>query len=565
VPRHTYFTHLRLWAVPVLLGAILTDSLRGQSPRDSFHEAVTHAAELSTLAEPNAPPFHLKLAAHDVTLKNPEYDAEIEVWWEAPDKWRRTVKSPAFTQIAVQNGSHYYESNSSTDYLPFWLDELMQGSLAPIPVSALANVSADEDRPGCGNWEIHHGSGEEMFSSYASMCFNSDGTAREIFAEPIGLILTGYQKFGNKQIARRLSVWPGDRSEVAGSVTVLEPLEQWEPSGSATPISRLFDVPEDTGMASRVRFVSLPESALAPSESSPRAPLNWPASYTFPTSGVIAVRIQVDRAGNVREFPSAISKNQAINAIAVAQIKDWKFKPYLVDGSPVEVVTTLYIPFHLKYEPLGANGKEFPPISFWEHMKQYRALSDLRAEGSKPFHLLASFIMGGGQAGKYEETWHSPDEWARHVELEGGTLRETRTSGNTTTKFDGNNRGGAAMRAVLAAMQDRLPEMRTFQEADWGNSAVPASNVYPFRGSDSSEPVLIRAARGAVDANNHPTSGQAYWFDSDGLLRASFAEGMTVVNSDFSLWNQKKVSRHIQLFIGSTLAAVVTVNSIEAQ
>jgi hypothetical protein len=556
--------YVGLCVVPAFSGArFATSLLTAQTPHHNFHDAVAHAAELSTLTSSNAPPFHLRLAAHDVTLKNPEYDAEIEVWWEAQDKWRRIVKSPAFEQIAIQNGLHYYESNSSTDYLPYWLDELIRGSVAPIPVSALANVSADEDRSGCGNWEIPHGSGDEMFSSYASMCFNPDGTAREIFADPIGFTFADYQKFGNKQIARRLSVWPGDRSEITALVTVLESLEQWEPTGSPMPISSLFNVPEDTGLASRVRFVSASESELAASDSSARQPLNWPSSYTFPISGVIAIRVEIDRFGNVREFPSAISKNQAINAGAVAQIRDWKFKPYIVVGSPVEVVTTLHIPFHLKYEPLGANGKEFPPISFREHMKQCRALSDLRAEGGKPFHLRASFIMGGGRAGKYEETWQSPDEWVRQVELEGGTLRETRTRGNTTTKFDGDNRTGAAMRAVLAAMQDRLPEMRTFQEADWGNSAVPTSNVYPFRGIDSSEPVLIRAARGPVNANNHPTAGQAYWFDSDGLLRASFAEGMTVVSSDFFLWNQKRVPRQIELFIGTAPAAVVTVNSME--
>jgi len=114
-------------------------------------------------------------------------------------------------------------------------------------------------------------------------------------------------------------------------------------------------------------------------------------------------------------------------------------------------------------------------------------------------------------------------------------------------------------------MQDRLPESRfSFQEADWGNSAVQESNVYPTRNADSSEPVLIRAARGAVDANNQPTSGQAYWFDSDGRLRATFSEGATVVNSDFVPWNLKQVPRRIELFIGTTPTAVVTVDSIES-
>jgi len=562
--KHSKFgSYLGFCFVLALAGAKLATSAAARAQDDSFHDAVARAASLSTLAETSAPPFHLKLTAQDVTMHNPEYSAEIEVWWASPDKWRRTVTSSAFSQIAIQNGTRYYESNSVADYLPFWLDELIQSSIDPIPVAALANVSADEDQPGCGNWEVVHGSGDEMFSSYASVCFNPDGTVRQIFAEPIGLEFAAYQVFGYKWIARQISVWPGDRSEVTATITVLEPLEEKQNSGSGTPISSLFDAPGETGLASRVRFVSVPESALAPADSPTRPPLTWPSSYTFPVNGVIAVRVKIDRAGNIREFPLAISKNQAINGGAVAQIKTWKFKPYIMDGSPVEVVTTLHVPFHLKYEPLGANGKEFPPISFSEHIKEYRALSDLRAEGSKPFHLHASFILVGGPAGRYEETWQSPDEWARQVEMGGVALRETRTSGNTAANFDGDARWRADMLAVISAMQDRLPESRTFQEADWGNSAVPESNVYPAHGADSSEPVLIRAARGAVDANNHPTSGQAYWFDSDGRLRANFAGGATVVNSDFAPWELKQVPRRIELFVGATPTVVVTVDSIQ--
>jgi hypothetical protein len=294
-------------------------------------------------------------------------------------------------------------------------------------------------------------------------------------------------------------------------------------------------------------------------------PLAWPSSYTFPLSGVIAITAQIDRAGNIRQLPFAISKNQALNAGAIAQIKNWKFEPYVADGSPVQVVTTLLVPYQLKYEPLGANGKEFPPISFGEHIKQYRAQSDLRIQGSKPFHFLASVVLGSGQTGRYEETWQSPDEWIRRVEIGSAVLRETRAAGNTDTKYDGDSRWRQEMLAVISTMQDRFPDSRyTFTEADWGNSAVPESNVYPSNAAGPSEPVLIRAARGAVDANNHPTSGQAYWFDSEGRLRASFAEGATVVNSNFAPWSLKQVPRRIELFIGATPTAVVTVDSIEA-
>jgi hypothetical protein len=544
---------------------MLPSSASAQQPNDQFHDAVARASRLSTLGEPGAQPFHLRLTTQDTTMHNPAYTAEIELWWAAPDKWRRIVKSPAFSQLAIQNGASYYESNSANDYLSYWLDELIQGSIAPISVDAFADVSADEDRPGCGTWEVKYGAGDQAFSSYASVCFHPDGTVDKMFASPVGVAFADYQEFGNKQVARRIEVWPGDRSDVTAIVTALEPLEKAHHSIGDPLASSLFDVPANTGFASRVRFVQVPEADLAPAYSPARPQLTWPTSFTFPVDGVIAMEVQIDRDGNVRGIPFSISKNQAINSGAIAQIKNWKFQPYLVDGAPVQVLSTLQIPFHLKYEPLGANGKEFPPISFGEHIKQYRSLSDLRAAGRGSFRLRASFVLAGGPAGKYdEETWRSPEEWQRQVVMEGAVLRQIRAGGNTSAQLDGDARWKKEMEAVLSALQDRLPDARyTFLDADWGNSAVAAKNVYPNAAADSSEPVLIRPARGAVDASNHPTSGQAYWFDSEGLLRASFAEGLTTVNSDFAPWQQLQIPRRIELFVGAIPTAVVTIDSID--
>ena len=564
VTRHYPASCLAWISVLALTAATLTTSASAQQTSDQFHDAVARASRLSTLAEPGAQPFHLKLTTRDTSMRNPAYTADIELWWAAPDKWRRTVISPTFSQLAMQNGASYYESNSAADYLPYWLDELIQGSVAPISVEAFADVSADEDRPGCGNWEVHYGTGDQVFSSYSAVCFNPDGTVREMITEPMGLAFADYQEFGNKQVARRLTVWPGDRSDVTAIVIVLEPLEKAHHTKEDPPASHLFDAPTDTGFASRVRFVHVPEADLAPAYSPARPQLTWPASFTFPVDGVIAMEVQIDRNGDIRGVPFSISKNQALNSGALAQIRNWKFQPFLVDGAPVQVLTTLQIPYHLKYEPLGANGKEFPPISFGEHIKQYRSLNDLRAAGRASFRLRASFILAGGAVGKYEETWRSPEDWQRQVVMEGAALHQIRTGGNTSTQLDGDVRWKTEIAAVLSALQDRLPEARyTFLDADWGNSAVAASNVYPNAAADTSEPVFIRAARGAVDANNHPTSGQAYWFDSEGFLRASFADGSTTVNSDFAAWQQLQIPRRIGLFIGAVPTAVLTIDSID--
>jgi len=69
-----------------------------------FDKLLEEASKKTNLTAPGSTAFHLKLAATETRRNDPQYQAEIEMWWAAPDKWRREIKSPAFSQTAVQNG-----------------------------------------------------------------------------------------------------------------------------------------------------------------------------------------------------------------------------------------------------------------------------------------------------------------------------------------------------------------------------------------------------------------------------------------------------------------------------
>jgi hypothetical protein len=176
----------------------------------------------------------------------------------------------------------------------------------------------------------------------------------------------------------------------------------------------------------------------------------------------------------------------------------------------------------------------------------------------------ADFTLSAGASGKYFEQWVSPDDWVRTVEIEGGKLTEKRVRGAIQSDFHGSDKWSSEMRTILLAMNDRLPDLRTFQEQDWGNSAVPAGNVDPSAPPDATEPVLIRPARGSVNADNHPTFGQAYWFDADGLLTAEFMDGVTAVYSQFALENGVNVPRQVVVYAGASKIAVITIKTISS-
>ena len=66
------------------------------------------AVERSQITLPGSRPFHLRATVVEATnLENDNYRAEIEEYWAAPDKWRRTVKTESFNERAIS----FYEAN----------------------------------------------------------------------------------------------------------------------------------------------------------------------------------------------------------------------------------------------------------------------------------------------------------------------------------------------------------------------------------------------------------------------------------------------------------------------
>jgi hypothetical protein len=147
----------RIWAIFLIaaaavagLGTVATlpVPLEAQT-QDEFRARLTRAAEISTLAAAGGTPFHLKLSSADTTMHSPAYSAEIEIWWAAPDRWRREIKSAAFTQTAVRDGARLNPIRRTTIFPG--VDQLATAAIDPIPFAALAGVAANEDRPECGN------------------------------------------------------------------------------------------------------------------------------------------------------------------------------------------------------------------------------------------------------------------------------------------------------------------------------------------------------------------------------------------------------------------------------
>src|SRR5579859_6460720 len=93
--------------LPFLLLLVAPFLSQAQDDTAEFRTLIEKSVASTSLTTPGSQPFHLKVEAADSTKVRPEYKAELEVWWAAPDKWRRELKSPTFSETAVQNGKSY--------------------------------------------------------------------------------------------------------------------------------------------------------------------------------------------------------------------------------------------------------------------------------------------------------------------------------------------------------------------------------------------------------------------------------------------------------------------------
>lgn len=520
------FSMKRLW--PFLLVLVVPLLSQAQDETAEFRALIEKSAASTNLTISGSQPFHLKLEAADSAKVHPEYKTELEVWWAAPDKWRRELKSPMFSETAVQNGQSYSESTSG-DYLPRWLHELMTVPLNPMPMEELATVEPELSGPADhrhAQWESSFSDGANTISIHNSISFYGV-VPEEVFTRTVGATLSAYQIFGAKNVPRFFEFFD-KQTTIRAYVVSLEQLDD----GS----EGLFAVAHDTGFNTRTRFVEVSQASLE-NYKLEAPPIIWPVIHTFPDTGVITVHITLDRTGAIREVGSPISKNVVLSGPFAEQIKNWKFRPYLVDGAPVQVSTYISIPFKAKFELLGENSAALEARPFMEWIKRSRGLSDLNLPGCKPFHLLASFQRGEAAPGTSDLIWQEPTKWRRETKLGKVTVLESQLGDRVYRKVLGAPASPKEIDDVIQELDGRLPDKRyAIYEGDWGQSAVK------WNGVD-----VVRVARGQVDQQNNPLNGEAYWFATNGLLLGAFGDSRTSSYLNFADWNGKEVPRSIDV------------------
>ncbi len=506
---------------------------------------VKKAVERSTLDQPGTKPFHLKamLAPSLERDKGSGRTGEVEIWWAGPGEWRREVRSPEFHQIEIVNGTKDWQKNEG-DYFPEWLRETAVALVKPVPDldMLLKRVTTADVKTLMGStylsWMTMGSDGTVSQGIGASFAI-TDSTGLELYGGDVGWdgSFNDYQGFHGRMVARTVS---NGSPEVTAKVTVLEDLDDTPPGFFDAGVSG-----SDPILQTQVVDELAVRKNLFPVEA-----VVWPPLENGPLEGASITDVVLDREGQVREVGVAVTDNPGVSDIFLKYVQTMRFKPYVVDGLPVQVVTTITIPFKT-VRPSGVESFESARTYFERGRKV-----GFPAAGTGPAYILeAKFttrgISGTVETGTYTDTWVSDSQWRREATF--GTSRFIRSRNGEKYYLLAEGPDAKMLGLVLMEMEP-IPAIDTFTESDWRIKRDMVDGV-----------ATIRVARGHEDPDGTPDPGQfnSYWFDETGLLVKSYGNAMETRRSQFSDFNGTKVARRIDVIYRGNLALRIDVTELE--
>lgn len=328
------------------LSAILLSCAGLAQQRAPLEDVVKEAASRSTLAAPGAVPFHVQANISDEKTHDAQWNATVELWWQSPTVWRRQVNSKTFTQTLIVNGDKVEERDLGSAF-PELLRNLTVELVDTVPrfdqLAALhQTVEKPDGAPGQirAKWEIPGTDGTTTKAIAASIAVSRE-TGLMLYGGDIDwdVSLHDFADFHGKQIARRLTAQSEGGPQLTATVTLLTELT---PSDA-----RLFVVRHPTPRSEQLRVVVVPELALRKLSLDTPAP-QWPDMPSGALTGAMVMRVVVDREGRVRSVDDFFSDNPGLQHAAQEQLMKWRFRPYLDQGAPVQVISTLTFPFTIR-------------------------------------------------------------------------------------------------------------------------------------------------------------------------------------------------------------------------
>jgi TonB family protein len=307
------------------------------------NELMKLAAQVNGLGAPGLKPWHLKASYQSFDLNdNPKEFGVFEEWWAAPDKYKIAYASPSFSQTQyITSGGTFFTGEQQ------WPNDGAAATatnlLDPLPRSGAEKRFAGRETK-LGSVELNclqqaatGPANSRMAMMTATYCFSKISPAIRLIANGGRQIITfnDIVVFGGQYVARQISTMIDRLPQMTVNVLALEPLDVIRDAA--------FVPPADAKPAPE-RRIAVAGGVIAGFRVGGNAP-EYPAiAMDHGIKGTVALEVVISKEGAIKDL-HVISGPSVLQQAAVDAVKTWRYRPYLLNGAPVELQTEINIVF----------------------------------------------------------------------------------------------------------------------------------------------------------------------------------------------------------------------------
>lgn len=308
------------------------------------------AGQVNGLRAPGLKPWHIK-ASYETRDRQgqPSGHGTFEVFWAGPKKYKTVITSDAFTQTEYGTESGIYRSGNPTA-VPYPQAYLIDQVLHPMP----NQDDIDEARP-----ELR----EQAFGAVPLQCVMLSQKVISAASAPLGLFPT--YCFSPEKPILRYSTYGGGIGIIFNQLVLFHDrylAKQITVKDKNIPIITIqIDQVNDLGDVDEEFFRPSADAVnphdgpatVAPAVMSgaivTKVPPIYPPSAKFTrASGRVLLEAIIGKDGRIHRLRVLESPDPALTVAALVAAQQWEYKPYMLNGEPVEVKTTITINFRMR-------------------------------------------------------------------------------------------------------------------------------------------------------------------------------------------------------------------------
>ncbi|HEU5350402.1 MAG TPA: energy transducer TonB [Terracidiphilus sp.] len=349
-------------------GAKSSDKSQNDLPKDP-RALLAAAAPYYDFSSPELKPWHLKATYQlfDESGK-PTEQGTFEYWWASPTvnhaTWKRkdasesdwTTDKGVFTEIETGDGADYYEH------------ALARELLAPLPNAneyAIANAGLKTQHLKKNNADIECVMVVPRKVGYDFLIPISMGLFPTYCLEPrLDLLLASYSAGGltvnfpqvvrtqGLYLAKQIELTERGRMVLTAAVVQVDAVSASDAAFTPPADARLVVPAENLGKSSRElpksgRSVSLGAGVAAGMLVHQVIPVYPPDARRANVQGTVVLDATIGKDGAVHDLRTVSTPSVLLLESAMFAVSQWTYRPYLLNGKPVQVKTTINVIFTL--------------------------------------------------------------------------------------------------------------------------------------------------------------------------------------------------------------------------